>query len=187
MITLVCLLEERSAEEMLAGIFKRLLPDHVSPIIIPFEGKQDLEKQLEKKIRNWQKPDSVFLIMRDKDAGDCVTIKARLLEKVKNAGKQNCSLIRIACHELESFYLGDLLAVEKGLELSGISRQQDNRKYSDPDRLANAKDEFKRLTKMQYQQIAGSRAIAPHLNLDGENRSHSFNVLISGIKHLINA
>lgn len=187
MITLVCLLEERSAEAMLAGIFKRLLPDHVSPIIIPFEGKQDLEKQLEKKIRNWQKPDSVFLIMRDKDAGDCVTVKARLLEKVKNAGKQDCSLIRIACHELESFYLGDLQAVENGLNLSGISHKQNEHKYSNPDRLANAKEEFNRLTRMKYQQIAGSRAIAPHLNLDGENRSHSFNVLISGIKHLINA
>ena len=187
MITLVCLLEERSAEEMLAGIFKRLLPEHVIPRIIPFDGKQDLEKQLVKKIRNWQQPNSVFLIMRDQDAGDCIAIKNGLLEKVQIAGKQDCSLIRIACRELESFYLGDMRAIETGLDLRGLAKQQNKAKYRNPDALDNPSEELKRLTRATYQKIAGSQAIAPHLNLDGGNCSRSFNVLVSGIKQLIGA
>lgn len=187
MITLVCLLEERSAEEMLIGILKRLLPTHVVFKMIPFEGKQDLEKQLEKKIRNWQLPNSIFLIMRDQDAGDCVAIKTGLFEKVQNAGKKNCSLIRIACRELESFYLGDMQAIETGLKLQGLVRQQNKAKYRNPDSLGNPSEELKKLTHATYQKVAGSRAIAPHLDLNGNNRSHSFNVLVSGIKQLVNA
>ncbi len=185
MITLVCLLEERSAEEMLAGIFKRLLPEHVIPRIIPFDGKQDLEKQLERKIRNWQQPNSVFLIMRDQDAGDCISIKNGLLEKVENAEKKDCSLIRIACRELESFYLGDMQAIETGLELHGLAKQKNKAKYRNPDALGNPSEELKKLTRSTYQKVAGSRAIAPHLDLDGGNHSHSFNALVSGIKQLI--
>lgn len=81
--------------------------------------------------------------------------------------------------------MGDLQAVEIGLELPGLSRHQNNRKYSDPDRLSNAKEEFRRLTQERYQQIAGSRSIAPHMNLDGENCSHSFRVLMQGIQTLV--
>ena len=50
---------------------------------------------------------------RDKDSGDCRSIKRKMAQKVQNSGKMDKTLIRIACHELESFYLGDLSAVEK--------------------------------------------------------------------------
>ena len=41
MNTLVFLLEEPSAKEMLKGILPRLLPEHIQPQFIVFEGKQD--------------------------------------------------------------------------------------------------------------------------------------------------
>ena len=47
MSTLVCLLEERSAEAMLRGILPHLIPEDCEAVFIPFEGKQDLEKQWE--------------------------------------------------------------------------------------------------------------------------------------------
>ena len=50
-------------------------------------------------------------------------------------GKAYRSLIRIACRELESFYLADLQAVEQALGLSGIASQQQTRRYREPDRL----------------------------------------------------
>lgn len=53
-------------------------------------------------------------MLRDKDSGDCVETKNRLAGICRDAGKPN-ALIRIACHELESWYLGDLSAVEQGL------------------------------------------------------------------------
>ena len=52
MSTLVCLLEERSAEVMLRGILPHLIPEDCEAVFIPFEGKQDLEKQLVPLIRS---------------------------------------------------------------------------------------------------------------------------------------
>lgn len=184
MKTLVCLLEEPSAEAMLKGVLPRLIPKDIDVKYIVFEGKQDLEKQLERRLKFWCMANSVFLVMRDKDSGDCVRIKNNLAAKIKSSGKSDVSVVRIACHELESFYLGDLNAVEVGLEVAGLSRHQDSGKYRNPDTLANAAEELVKLTKNTYQKLAGSRAIAPHLTLGGANRSHSFNVLLRGVQFL---
>jgi len=48
MMMLVFFLEEPSAEEMLKDVLPKILPKHVIPRYVVFEGKQDLEKQLEK-------------------------------------------------------------------------------------------------------------------------------------------
>jgi ribosomal protein S19 len=186
MKTLVCLLEEPSAKEMLKVVLPKILPDEIGLKFIVFEGKQDLEKQIKRKLRSWLAPDSYFLVMRDQDSGDCHTVKNGLIEKVEQAGKTGSSLIRIACRELESFYLGDLVAVEQGLELSGIANEQQNRKFRTPDDLANPAEELLKITQKQYQKISGSRAIAPHLKLDRTNRSTSFNILLDGVLNLIN-
>lgn len=92
-------------------------------------------------------------------------------------------MIRIACHELESFYLGDLAAVKQTYGIRLPSQQ--TRKYRTPDALANAADELKRITKQEYQKVDGSRRIAEHMKLDGSNSSTSFNILISGIQRLV--
>jgi len=182
MTTLVFLLEERSAEEMLKGILPRLLPEEIIPRYLVFEGKQDLDKRLEKRVRGWRTPDTFFVVIRDKDAGSCQDIKERLSDKLTNAGRPD-SLVRIACHELESYYLGDLAAVEAGLNCRGISKQQDKAKYRAPDKITNPAVELAKLG--DYQKVAGSRDIASHLKLDGSNRSHSFNVLIDGLRRIV--
>jgi hypothetical protein len=92
----------------------------------------------------------------------------------------------VACRELESFYLGDLQAVEKGLGIEGISAQQNRRKYREPDGLGKPSQELINLTGNIYQKVTGSRAIAPYLSLH-DNKSHSFNVLLSGIHRLVGA
>ena len=182
---LVCLLEEPAAEAMLKVVCRSILPAEVQTRYIVFEGKQDMDKQLEKKLKHWNAPDSVFLVMRDQDSSDCLTIKQSLKHKVVAAGKIDKAVIRIACHELESFYLGDLEAVEQGIGLRGLSSMQGKSRFREPDSIANAAQVLKKLTKSKYQKISGSRAIASFLKLDGANRSHSFNVLLSGIKKLI--
>lgn len=184
MINLVCFLEERSAEKMLKGTLPRLFGNSINVITIPFEGKQDLEKQLERKMRNWLRPNSVFLVMLDQDAGDCLVVKARLLEKVQRTGKADKTMVRIACRELESFYLGDMRAVESGLNLSGLVRKQNKAKYRNPDTIGDPSGELMRLTGGLYQKVSGSRAIAPHLDFEN-NVSQSFNTLIRGIKRLV--
>ncbi len=65
MITLVFFLEEPSAKEMLNGILPMILPENIVPRFVIFEGKQDLEKQLVRKLRLWNMPNSRFFILRD--------------------------------------------------------------------------------------------------------------------------
>lgn len=182
---LIFLLEEPSAEEMLKGILPRILSEDVHPGYKVFEGKQDLEKSLPIILRAWRIPDCFFIVMRDQDSGDCLIVKQRLFSMWKESGRTDVPmLIHIACRELESFYLGDLTAVEKGVKLKGVARLQNKKKYREPDMLGSPSDELKRLTSGRYEKVLGSRAIAPHLNIN-RNSSHSFNVLVSGIRKLL--
>jgi len=50
------------------------------------EGKQELEKQLPLKLRAWRLPDCKFVVLRDKDSGDCVVIRKGLVKKCNMAG-----------------------------------------------------------------------------------------------------
>ena len=183
MKTIVFFLEEPSAKEMLAGVLPRILPENMQIRYFVFRGKQDLEKNLKKKLRGWRMPDSVFVVMRDQDSGDCKAVKSRLADLCGEAGREDI-LVRVACRELESFYLGDLAAVEQGLGVRGLKAQQLGRKFRNPDVLGNPANELVSLTGNVYDKVAGSRAIAPHLTLEG-NLSRSFNVLLSGIRNLV--
>jgi hypothetical protein len=185
MRTIVFFLEEPSAEEMLKGLLPRVLPGTVSFQCIPFHGKRHLEKSLLRRLRSWQKPDSMFVVIRDQDSGDCQAIKQKLVDLCKQAGKKE-TLVRIASQELESFYLGDLEAVEKGLNLDSgsLAKKQRKRKFRNPDTLGSPSQELERLTNSKYQKVSGSEAIGPHLKLEG-NKSHSFNVLLDGIRRLV--
>jgi len=184
MTVLVFLLEEPSAKIMLEGVLPRVLPPEVDVHYIVFEGKQDLHKRMVMRMQYWQKPNSRFIVLRDQDSADCHQVRQELAQLCTQAGKPD-ALVRIACHELESFYLGDLSAVERGLGMKGLARLQNRHKYRVPDSLANASEELRKLTQLVYQKVAGSRAISPYLYVDGSNRSHSFNVLIDGIRRLI--
>lgn len=181
MTSLVFFLEELSAKEMLKGVLPRLLPD-IQAYFVVFEGKQDLEKQLVRKMRLWQ-GDAHFVVMRDQDSGDCRKIKSGLVALCQEAGKSQ-ALVRIACKELESFYLGDLKAVEQGLGLKGLAKSQSSTKFRNPDALTNASQELKNITKGQYQKVSGSRAIAPFLLLDDAHCSTSFKALINGLSNI---
>ncbi len=177
---LACFLEELSAKEMLKGVLPRILPEDIDVRYIVFEGKQDLDKRIEHRLRGWNRPDSFFLVLRDQDNGDCVKIKQFLRKKIQSSGKFSNTIIRVACKELESFYLGDLKAVESGLGVKGLSLKEA------PDSINKPSEKLKGLTEQSYQKVAGSRAIAPLLNLDGQNDSHSFNVLLDGVKSIMN-
>lgn len=182
MKTMVFFLEEPSAREMLEGVLPRVLPEHVQVRYLVFQGKQDLDRNLKKKLSAWRIPESVFVVMRDQDSGDCKAIKTTLVNLCQEAG-QDGVLVRVACRELESFYLGDLAAVEQGLGLTHLGELQRSRKFRNPDALSNPALELRRLTRNAYDKVAGSRAIGPFLSLEA-NRSRSFNVLLSGIRKL---
>jgi len=181
---LVFLLEESSSKAMLETLLPRMLDKSITVRCVPFEGKQDLEKQLTRRIRAYQNQRARFIVLRDQDSHpDCTAVKQLLLDLCQASGKAEKCLVRIACRELEAFYLADLLAVERGLALKGLAVQQQGRKFRSPDTLGSPSAELKTLTKRGYEKVAGSRAIGQYLDLENR-RSPSFRHLIAAIRRM---
>lgn len=182
MIEFVFMLEEPSARAMLEGLLPRIGINLPEIRYIVFEGKQDLEKNVAKRIRGYRNPNARFIVIRDQDStNDCVALKDRLLGLCANSAGERALLARIFCRELEAIYIGDLSAVEAALEMAGVARRQNERRFRKPDTLMAPSKELKTITRGTYQKISGSRAIG--LQLDVNNvRSNSFKVLVSGIR-----
>ena len=182
-MNLVFLLEEPSAREMLKGLLPRLLPPQVVTHFMVFEGKQDLDKSIERRLRDWLRPDSAFVVIRDQDSADCHEVKQSLTQKCRNAGRPD-TLVRVACREIESWYFGDLAAVERGLGVSNLVRLEHRSRYRVPDNIHAPSVELSKVIRNVYRKMAGSRAIGGELSLTG-NRSHGFRVLLSGLRSLV--
>lgn len=176
---LVFLLEEESAKVMIEGILPKFLKLGITPRYIVCEGKQDLEKSMLRKLRGYVNPDAAFIVLTDQDSADCKDVKARLNQKCAEANKPQ-AIVRIACRELESWYLADLNAVEQAFSKSNLSSRQNERKFRNPDRLGSPSKELKSLVP-EYQKINGSRMIAPYLDIEN-TRSRSFYHFIDSIK-----
>ncbi len=178
---LVFLLEEASAEAMLQSLLPRILHPDIQPRLIPFEGKQDLERQMCHRLRGYLNPQTRFIVLRDQDSSpDCKDVKAKLTNRCQQTGQAGKTLVRIACRELESFYLADLKAVAQALSMEKLSTHQSKAKFRRPDAIVNPSKELIALTKGEYQKVSGSRAIGKFLD-PTNNRSPSFYNLIQGI------
>ena len=182
-MNLVFFLEEPSAREMLKGLLPRILPDVIALRYVVFEGKQDLEKNLMRRLRGWRAPNSVFVVLRDQDSGDCVAIKQTLAAKCRDARRPE-TIVRIACRELESWYFGDLDAVERGLNIRNLVRYGHKRQYRVPDDVRSPAVELSRITCNAYQKVSGARDIGPELS-PVINKSHSFQVFIEGVRRAV--
>ncbi|MEK7674485.1 MAG: DUF4276 family protein [Verrucomicrobiota bacterium] len=181
MSEIVFFLEEPSAEALLKTMLPRVLPPETSFRCVVFEGKQDLEKQLVRRMRGYRNPQARFVVLRDQDSADCKTVKHGLRQKCLEAGRPK-AIVRIACRELESWYWADLAAVEAALDQKGLRRLQNKRRYQEPDKLQSPSRVLSQLAP-SYQKIGGSRAIGPHLALDNP-RSRSFAHFITAIRSL---
>jgi hypothetical protein len=184
---LIFLLEELSTKIVLDELLPKILPEAITYQCISHQGKQDLAKSIPVKIKAFRdNPNTKFIIVHDQDSNDCKQLKSELLQLYKNAGSPNV-LIRIVCHELESWYLGDLAAVEKAYRLkpSSLSKRQNQKKFRDPDQIGSPKDELKQIVP-EYYPGTHSKAIAPHLSLT-ENRSRSFQVFLNGVQTVLDS
>jgi hypothetical protein len=175
---IVFLLEEDSMKSFLESLMPRIVGDTASCVYIPHQGKSDLERSIPRKIRAWRNSAAFFVILRDQDSSDCRKLKLHLQTL---CGITDNVSVRIVCHELESWYLGDLAAIDQ-VYGKRIAKYQDKSKYRDPDRLNNAYDEMKKIIP-EYQRILGSRELGLRLSLDS-NRSKSFNVFLRTIRQL---
>ena len=181
---LVFLVEGEAERNLLDSLMPRLLPEGISHRVIPFQGKQDMEKRMHLRIRAYQNAQARFIVMRDQDSHpDCMALKASLLARCQGTHKEAHCMVRIACTELEAFYLADLAAVAQALDMPGLTRHQANRKFRQPDQLGSPGRELLTLTNHRYEKRAGSRAIGRHLCLDN-TRSPSFRSLVTGVRRL---
>lgn len=179
---LVFLLEEPSMKELLDIILPQILKNtNIEFITIKHQGKSDLKKSIQNKLRSWNEPNVKFIIVQDKDSCDCIILKDELKTLCQNANRPD-TLIRIACTELESWYFGDIEAIANAYN-KDLSRLMGKAKYRNPDNLSNAKQELQKLIP-HHQQISGARLIGEHLNIEN-NHSYSFNVFVSGVRKCV--
>ncbi|CCG08735.1 DUF4276 family protein [Pararhodospirillum photometricum] len=180
---LVILVEEESMQIFLQEF---LLPKvfgeaALGMTVLRHRGKTDLRHQIPSRLKGWP-PETRFVIVHDKDQADCRALKASLLDLCRAADRPNV-LVRIVCHELESWYLGDLDAVEQATQRKGLAEALRRReKYRDPDARANAKQELQELMP-GYKARSGARDIGPYMDPQ-RNRSHSFQVFLRGVQAL---
>lgn len=156
----IFLLEEKSMANVLNVLLPKIIPLNKTFICIAHEGKQDLARSIPIKIRAFRNSSSRFIIIHDQDSHDCQTLKQELLKLCGEIGKTRV-LIHIVCRELESWFLGDLAAVEKAFSLKSGSlvQFQQKAKFRQPDQLNSAAQELKKLLKsykQEYYKIGGS-------------------------------
>jgi hypothetical protein len=179
---LVFFLEGPSEQDFLEGLLPKILPDRVRVFYQIFQGKQDLDRQLIRRMKGWLHPDTGFVVIRDQDSGDCFAIKAQLRALCAAAGKPN-AVVRIACRELESFFVGDWPAVAIAYDKPSLAALGGKKKYRTPDLLGSPSHEIK-VHVPEFQKRAGARRISPHLGLTA-NRSKSFNALVAAVERLV--
>lgn len=180
MSRVVFLVEEYSMKVLLDGLLPRLFPD-LAFLCVPHEGKQDLENSISKKLRAWHEPGVRFVVLRDNDGGDCHALKAKLMTLCHDGGRED-TLVRIACQELEAWYLGEPDAMAEAFSNDQLRSIGARARYRIPDAVQQPSTAVERLVP-EFQKVSGARRMAPRLSRE-RNRSRSFQVLIEGIERL---
>jgi hypothetical protein len=180
MPSLLVMVEEQSAKEVLDIVLPKILPKGTHYNIAVHSGKGALRKSIPIKLRAWNIPDTKFVVLYDQDSAECVQLKNDL-QSLCNEHREGV-LVRIACVELEAWYFGDLNAVGKAYDMKKLSELSQKAKFREPDKIRNPKNELKKLIP-RHQQIIGAKRIAPHMNIAG-NTSQSFNAFVTGVQSL---
>jgi hypothetical protein len=179
------LTEEKSMEDFLRGLLPRILPNgyslDVNCFIRPHQGKSDLARAIPNKFRaylHFPLPVKV-LIIHDQDANDCLKLKQGLKDAIGNTNVP--FIIRIACKELENWYIGDLQAIESIYPRSRATQHQEKAKYRNPDNVFGSY-ELQTMIK-SFRKTEAARAIGRIINIEA-NRSRSFQHLVSAVREL---
>ncbi|MDZ4166042.1 MAG: DUF4276 family protein [Smithellaceae bacterium] len=180
---IIFLLEEPSMKVFLDVYLPRFMPG-LDFLCIKHEGKQDLEKSIPRKLRALKR--ATFVIVRDNDGADCIVIKTRLQRLCEDGGRSD-ALIRIACQELEAWYLGVpavLADVYARPKLAELGRKT---KYRNPDRLGSPSSELVKLVP-EFRKLEGARRMGAAMPLlESANNSTSFRVFVDGVRRVIQA
>ena len=182
------LTEEPSMEIFLKGLLPRILPTEyalgVNCFVYPHEGKNDLQKRLPRRVRAYANyPEEILLIViQDQDSTDCVKLKGKLENLILEVNPNMDYLIRIACRELENWYLGDLISIQSIYPESRASRLAQKAKFRDVDHLIGSY-EMKKFSR-KFGKTSCARQMAPIISIES-NTSPSFKHFITGLSRFL--
>ncbi|MFH1157590.1 MAG: DUF4276 family protein [Pseudomonadota bacterium] len=174
---IVFLLEDRSMKHFLEAFIPRFFPGLIF-LCIPHDGKTDLEASIPRKLKGWNVPGDRFIVIRDNDGSNCKKLKAKLVDLCVGGGRPD-TLVRIACQELEAWYLGDLDSLKNIYGLT-VNVNQNKQPYRNPDGIGSPTAEVERLAD-GFQKTDGARCLGAVLN-PRKNQSISFKMLVAGIE-----
>ncbi len=182
-------IEILTEEPSMQAVLENILPKIVSSnwalghnyFIRAHEGKSDLQKSIPRKIKvfsHYHEPAGIIII-HDQDANDCKVLKRKLSDMCVQNG--DCPvLVRIACRELEAWFLGDMQAIQTAYPRFKMEKFVRKDKFRNPDNL-NAAEELKNILP-EFQKIASAKAISKYLSLQtDDNKSESFRQFIMGV------
>jgi hypothetical protein len=182
------LVEEVSMEKFLHGILPSILPEGFAIgsncFVRPHSGKSDLLKSVKNKARafkHYHLPVKLVVI-HDQDANDCVALKQHIKDVIRAENPDIPLLVRIACKELENWYLGDLEAVEKAYPESKAAKLSRKAKFRNPDDL-NGHDEMKKICSA-FGKVSGAARLSKLVSPD-KNNSPSFNHFVTGLQKFL--
>lgn len=144
----------------------------------PYQGKDALKADLPGKVRSISEmKGSRILVLHDQDNDDCVSLKADLVE----AARLMCPhKFVIVCRELEAWFWGDQLAIQKAYSRYKLKT------VNEVDKLVKPYLKFSREVPgfVDKGKTANAAAIAPHLSLTS-NTSPSFNHFVKTLHQLM--
>ena len=180
MSRVVFLLEEYSMKALLDGLLPRLFPS-LRFQCVPHDGKHDLEKSIPRKLRGWREPGVRFVIVRDNDRSDCLRLKDRLRGLCADRADGDW-LIRIACQELEAWYLVEPDALADAFDQESLRGIGSRARFRRPDDVPYPAQVLEGLVP-RFQKVSGARLLAKYLTRE-RNQSPSFHTLLNGIEQM---
>lgn len=177
------LLEEQSMEYFLRGLIPRIFStwkEEVDYFLRSHQGKNDLQNSIKPFLNAIKTSSNIkVVIIHDQDQDDCVKLKSKLRSLCNN--NSAVVMIRIACQELESWYIGDPISLSKIYpEYGRLSRT--SRFRQTPDSIVKPSSQIMSKIKT-FSKTTTAKIMGQEINID-TNRSTSFQQLISGLKKI---
>ncbi len=197
---LVLLVEEESMRVALEALLPAVVRGVPHEVIV-FQGKADLLRKLPSRLAGLRHevPYGVRIaILLDRDDDDCRELVEKLRAAVQGAGlavdragpRRGDVLCRVACEELEAWFLGDVAALCAAYP-SVPPTLADRALFRDPDAVPGGT--WERLERVlqdagyyrdRFPKTKVAAEVARDMRVD-RNRSHSFQVTISGLRRLV--
>jgi hypothetical protein len=186
---IIFLVEDYSMKKFFEGILPRLGFEKHQFDIKHHHGKEDLLMNLDKIVPSLCKSAQFIMVVIDQDKQNCTLLKNKIKTKMVRCV---CEYkIRIACYELESWFLGDMQAISRCSPRFKASFFQNKEKYRDIDSISKPSDVIAEMipdyekqysSKGKFAESISNEIFLDDQNLVHANRSHSFHTCLKTLQ-----